>query len=150
MAKQTKQQKVTKFSELENKVAVLWMRAATKQEKEYNSSIETQKRICKEYAASHGITIKKQYESTHESAKSEGQLYRKMIADVAKDRDINIIIVSSFDRFSRNWIEVIKTLLYLKSKGIYAISATQPTEPDSSLFWNDTLFFNGNNYEKEK
>lgn len=134
MAKKTKQQKVKKFSELEYKAAALWMRAATKQEKEYNSSIETQKLICKEYAAKHNITIKKECRGTNESAKTEYQLFSKMISEVAADRDINLILVSSFNRISRNWIEVIKTLLNLKSKGIYVISATQPTEPNSSLF----------------
>ena len=134
MAKKIKQTKVTKFSELENKVAALWTRVSTERQEENNCSLETQERICREYAAKHGITIKKQYGGTHESAKTEGQLYRKMITEVAADRDINLILVSSFNRISRNWIEVIKTLLNLKSKGIYVISATQPTEPNSSLF----------------
>ena len=54
-------------------------------------------------------------------------MYRKMIAEVAKDKEINIILVYSFDRFSRAGTEA-----YLKSKGIYVISATQATDPDSA------------------
>ena len=130
MTKKTKLQKVTKFSDLENKVAALWMRAATKQEKEYYSSLETQKRICKEYADKHGIIIKKRYSGTHERAKTEEQ-YRKMIAKVVADRDINIILVYSFDRFSRAGYEAMMTKAYLKSKGVYVISATQPIDTDT-------------------
>lgn len=142
MAKKTKNQKVTKFSELENKVAALWTRVSTERQEENNCSLETQERICKEYAANHGITIKKQYGGTHESAKTEGQLYRKMIAEVAADRDINIILVYSFDRFSRAGNEAIMTKAYLKSKGVYVISATQQTDPDSAAgeFMENILF----------
>ena len=132
MAKKIKQTKVTKFSELENKVAALWTRVSTERQEENNCSLETQERICREYAAKHGITIKKQYGGTHESAKTEGQLYRQMIAEVAKDRDINVILVYSFDRFSRAGNEAIMTKAYLKTKGIYVISATQQTDPDSA------------------
>ena len=131
MKKKTKQTKVTKFSELENKVAALWTRVSTERQEENNCSLETQERICREYAANHGITIKKHYGGTHESAKTEGQLYRQMIAEVAKDRDINVILVYSFDRFSRAGYEAIMTKAYLKSKGIYVISATQPIDTDS-------------------
>ena len=142
MAKKTKQQKVTKFSELKNKVAALWTRVSTERQEENNCSLETQERICREYAASHGITIKKQYGGTHESAKTEGQLYRKMIAEVAADRDINVILVYSFDRFSRAGNEAIMTKAYLKTKGVYVISATQQTDPDSAAgtFMEDILF----------
>lgn len=131
MAKKIKQTKVTKFSELENKVAALWTRVSTERQEENNCSLETQERICREYAAKHGITIKKQYGGTHESAKTEGQLYRKMIAEVAADRDINIILVYSFDRFSRAGNEAIMPKAYLKPKGVYVISATQPIDTDS-------------------
>ena len=142
MKKKVKQVKVTKFSELENKVAALWTRVSTERQEENNCSLETQERICREYAANHGITIKKQYGGTHESAKTEGQLYRKMIAEVAADRDINIILVYSFDRFSRAGNEAIMTKAYLKTKGVYVISATQQTDPDSAAgtFMEDILF----------
>ena len=142
MKKKIKQAKVTKFSELENKVAALWTRVSTERQEENNCSLETQERICREYAAKHGITIKKQYGGTHESAKTEGQLYRKMIAEVAKDREINIILVYSFDRFSRAGNEAIMTKAYLKSKGVYVISATQQTDPDSAAgeFMENILF----------
>ena len=142
MARKTKQTKVTKFSELEDKVAALWTRVSTERQEENNCSLETQERICREYAAKHGITIKKQYGGTHESAKTEGQLYRKMIAEVAADRDINIILVYSFDRFSRAGNEAIMTKAYLKSKGVYVISATQPIDTDSAAgeFMENILF----------
>lgn len=65
-----------------------------------------------------------------------------MIAQVAKDKEINIILVYSFDRFSRAGKEAIMTKAYLKAKGIYVVSATQPTDPDSisGTFMEDIIF----------
>ncbi|WP_290456193.1 recombinase family protein [Bacteroides acidifaciens] len=123
---------VVKFKELENKVAALWTRVSTERQEENNCSLDTQERICREYADAHGIRIKKHFGGTHESAKTEGELYRKMITEVAKDKEINIILVYSFDRFSRTGTEAIMTKAFLKTKGIYVVSATQATDPDSA------------------
>ena len=123
---------VVKFKELEYKVAALWTRVSTERQEENNCSLDTQERICREYAETHGITIKKHFGGTHESAKTEGELYRKMVAEVARDKEINIILVYSFDRFSRTGTEAIMTKAYLKTKGIYVVSATQATDPDSA------------------
>ena len=132
MKKKAKEKKVPKFSELENKVAALWTRVSTERQEENNCSLEKQDKICREYAENHGITIKKSFGDTHESAKTEGALFKNMISEVAKDREINIILVYSFDRFSRSADEALMTIAFLKSKGIYVISATQYTDPDSS------------------
>ena len=131
--KKTKNKKqVIKLKDLENKVAALWTRVSTERQEENNCSLDTQERICREYAETHGITIKKHFGGTHESAKTEGELYRKMIENVAKDKEINIILVHSFDRFSRAGLEAATTKAYLKAKGIFVVSATQATDPDSA------------------
>ena len=109
-----KKVKVTEFSKLENKVAALWTRVSTEKQERNNCSLENQQRICREYAERHGITIKKEFGGTHESAKTEGKMYREMIAEVARDKEINIILVYSFDRFSRAGSEAIMTKAYLK------------------------------------
>ena len=150
-----KKTKITEYSKLENKVAALWTRVSTEKQEKNNCSLENQKRICREFAEAHGIRIKTEFGGTHESAKTEGKMYREMIAKVAKDKEINIILVYSFDRFSRAGNEAIMTKAYLKSKGIYVISATQQTDPDSAAgeFMENILFlFNQfeNNLRKDK
>ena len=74
---------MTEFSKSENKVAALWTRVSTEKQERNNCSLENQQRICREYAERHGITIKKEFGGTHESAKTEGKMYREMIAEVA-------------------------------------------------------------------
>ena len=77
-----------------------------REEENENCSLDNQMKICKEYAETHGITIKREFGGKHESAKEEGKMYKEMIAEVAKDKEINIILVYSFDRFSRAGLEV--------------------------------------------
>ena len=153
--KSKKKKQVVKYKELENKVAALWTRVSTERQEENNCSLDTQERICREYADTHGITIKKHFGGTHESAKTEGELYRKMIAEVARDKEINIILVYSFDRFSRAGLEAATTKAYLKAKGIFVVSATQATDPDSAAgeFMENIIFlFNQfeNNLRRDK
>ena len=70
-------------------------------------------------------------------------------------RNINTILVYSYDRFSRAGAEAIVTKAYLKSKGISVVSVTQPIDGDSIAgeFMENMLFlFNQfeNNLRKEK
>ena len=112
MSKKKSKEKVVEFSKLTNKVAAVWTRVSTERQADTNGSLESQRRICTEYAESHAIRIKKYYGGTNESAKVEGKLYREMIAEVARDKEINIILVYSFDRFSRAGYEAMMTKAY--------------------------------------
>ncbi len=131
MGKKKTKKSVVEYANLKEKVAVIWTRVSTKEQAENNNSLDVQKKECELYAKRHNIKIAKYYGGTNESAKTEGKLYREMITEVAKSNEINIILVYSFDRFSRAGDEGILTKRYLKSKGIYVVSATQITDPDS-------------------
>ena len=116
--KKQKKTKVVEYAKLEHKVAALWTRVSTARQEKENYSLENQKKICYEYAATHGITIKREFGGKHESAAIEGKMYKEMISEVARDKEINIILVYCFDRFCRTDLEGIMTKAYLKSKGI--------------------------------
>ena len=123
---------IVPYNKLDKRVAALWTRVSSQDQFNKNCSLETQREICERYAQAHNITIKEYFGGTFESAKSEGKLYQEMINKVARDREINVILVHSFDRFSRAGDEAIATKAYLKSKGIYVVSATQATDPDTA------------------
>ena len=91
---------VVEYSKLERKVAALWTRVSTREQEENNCSLENQRKICLEYAEQRGITIKREFGGTHESAKTEGEMYRKMIAEVAKDKGQEI---TSVDEDMEKW-----------------------------------------------
>ena len=150
MAKKRQKNKVVEYAKLEHKVAALWTRVSTERQENENYSLENQKKICKEFAKANGIIIKREFGGKHESAKDEGKMYKEMIAEVAKDKEINIILVYSFDRFSRAGEEAIFTKQYLKAKGIYVVSATQLTDPDSAAGkFMENIIFLFNQFENE-
>ena len=150
-----KKKNIVEYANLKEKVAVIWTRVSTKEQADNNNSLEVQKKECELYAKRNNIKIAKYYGGTNESAKTEGKLYREMITEVAKTKGVNVILVYSFDRFSRAGDEGILTKRYLKAKGIYVVSATQATDPDSPAgeFMENILFlFNQfeNNLRKGK
>ena len=61
MSKKKSKEKVVEFSKLTNKVAAVWTRVSTERQADTNGSLESQRRICTEYAESHAIRIKKYY-----------------------------------------------------------------------------------------
>ena len=139
----------------DKKVAVIWTRVSTSYQAENNLSLETQEKACLEYAERNNIEVDRIMGQTNESAKEEGKLYEEMITYVSMNKRINVILVYSYDRFSRAGAEAIVTKAYLKTKGIYVISVTQPIDSDNMAgeFMENMLFlFNQfeNNLRKQK
>lgn len=139
----------------DQKIAVIWTRVSTKEQALNNLSLETQRKACEEYALRNGILIDQVMGQTNESAKEEGKLYNEMITYVSMHKRVNVILVYSFDRFSRAGAEAIVTKAYLKTKGITVVSVTQPIDSDSMAgeFMENMLFlFNQfeNNLRKQK
>lgn len=108
-----------------------------------NTSLETQRKGCIEYAQRHGLTILKHFGQTHESASNDQRAEFKMMIDfVKKSKDrVSSILVYSLERFSRNdgaiWLSS-----QLRKLGIDIISATQPIDlSNSSGVMQQKLFF---------
>ena len=93
MGKKKGKEKVVEYGKLEHKVAALWTRVSTERQENENCSLDNQKKICYEYAEANGITIKREFGGKHESAKNEGKMYNEMISAVARDKEINMILV---------------------------------------------------------
>src|SRR3974390_464350 len=84
-------------------VCVIYTRVSSREQAENNSSLESQKRYCTEYASKKGYRVAGYFGGTFESAKSdERKEFKRMIEHVKKDRGIDTIIVYSYDRFSRS------------------------------------------------
>ncbi len=84
------------------KNCVIWTRVSSKFQEDNGGSLKTQRERCEKYASDNNLKICKYFGGTHESAKTPGKLIKEMTKYVRKDKTISIIIVSEFDRFSRN------------------------------------------------
>ncbi len=93
--------------------------------------MDYQKEICERYAKDKGVSIKGYFGGTHESARTPGTLVKEMLKAVKKDNSISHILVSEFDRFSRDagqFISIIDNL----TKANIIIVATK-TGMDTSI-----------------
>ena len=108
---------------MNSKNCIIWTRVSTKHQENNGGSLDYQSSICEKYAQSNGFTIKGYYGGTHESAKTPGALIRAMLDILKKDKSITYIIVSEFDRFSRDAGQGISILNDLTSKNIIVAAA---------------------------
>ena len=84
-----------------------------------------------DYVQKHNLSIKNRYGGTYESAKTdERKEFKRMLADIAKDKSISTILVYSYDRFSRSGANGIFLLENLRKLGVKIVAVTQ--EVDSS------------------
>ncbi len=113
-----------------NNKAVIYTRVSDIKQKD-NTSLESQKEICTEFALRNGFQVCNYFGGTYESAQTdERKAYKNMLAYV-KQRKITNIIVHSLDRYSRTGGLAITTVENLKKKGIKVISICQNVDSDT-------------------
>ena len=104
------------------KNAIVWTRVSTKYQEDNGGSLSSQKEVCERYAKEHGYTIVMQCGGKHESAKTPGPMIKKMEAFVKRDKSISTILISEFDRFSRELWQATKMLEDMRRLGIVVIA----------------------------
>jgi len=113
----------------EGKGAVIYTRVSSKEQADNNTSLETQKRSCEEYCLKKSYPIKKYFGGTFESAKTdERKEFEKLIAFVKKEKNIEAIIVYSYDRFSRSGANAAFLTEELYKIGIKVIAVSQEVD----------------------
>ena len=136
----------------EKKFAVVYTRVSSQEQADSNSSLETQLKICSEYAGREGLIIKQFFGGTYESAKNdERREFQRMLTYARKDKEIAFIIVYNYDRFSRTGALAAQLCTELAAIGITVRSALQPidsTTPTGKLQENLVHLFN--NYDNQQ
>jgi site-specific DNA recombinase len=132
--------------------AVVYTRVSSQEQAESNSSLETQLKLCKDYAKREGITIKQYFGLTYESAKSDGRKeFQKMLSFTKKDKDIAFIIVYNYDRFSRTGPAAAQLCTELAKAGILVKSVTQDIDSSTPTGkFQENLFHMFNNYDNQQ
>lgn len=128
------------------KNAVIYARFSSQGQNE--QSIESQIRICREFAESQGLRVVNVYpEKARTGTNDSRPEFQRMIKD-AESGAFQYIIVYMFDRFARNRKDSILYKEMLKQDyGIRVLSATQPISDDEGgefyemfLEWNDEKY----------
>ena len=107
---------------------IIWSRVSTKHQQDNGGSLDYQKGVCEQYAHSHNMDIKGWFGGKHESAKTPGKMIKEMVQAVKKDKSIKYILVSEFDRFSRNAAQALNLIKDLMAAGKIIIAAKNGTD----------------------
>lgn len=126
--------------------AVIYTRVSSS-DQEDNTSLGSQKKHCEQFAERRGLNIVGYFGGTYESAKTDDRKeFNKMLQFVKRSKNINYVIVYSYERFSRSGINGASIAdELLKKYGIVTLAVTQeldPTTPAGS-FQQKILFLFG-------
>jgi len=126
-----------------NNNAVIYTRVSDIKQSD-NTSLESQKKYCTEYAIRKELTVLNYFGGTYESAKTDDRKEFKKMLDFVKKNKITYIVVYSIDRFSRAGASAISIVETLRKKSIKVLAVTQPVDPETtsgSFFQNINLLF---------
>ena len=134
-----------------NKNAIIYTRVSTKEQADTNTSLETQKKYCENYAKTNGYKIVGYFGGTHESAKSDDRKeFRRMLKYVRQSGIIGYIIVYSYDRFSRSGSGAAQISQELFNQGIQVKAVTQEVDTNSaSGKFQQNLFYMFSQFDNE-
>ena len=133
-----------------SKTIVIYTRVSSFEQAMYNTSLESQRKECTEFAAKKGYTVKAYFGGTYESAKNdERKEFKKMIELVNRDKSISAILVYSYERFSRS--ENASNLSRkLEAIGVKVLSVFQEIDvTTASGKMQQTMFYAFGNYDNE-
>lgn len=113
-----------------SKNAVIYTRVSHSKQED-NTSLESQLKNCNNYAKSNDYNVIAYFGGTHESAKTdERKEFGKLLSFVKRNKRVNIIIVNTYDRFSRTGASGIQIAEELQKKyKVKTLSASQGIDP---------------------
>ena len=116
----------------QSSTAVAYTRVSTKEQADNNQSLTTQSNHIHTYAQRQGIKIVEQFGGTYESARTDERKEFKQMMVYVKKHNIGLILVYSFDRFSRSGANAVYITDQLKSNNVQVVSVTQPVDATTS------------------
>ena len=135
----------------QNRNAIIYTRVSTKEQADTNTSLETQKKYCENYAKSNGYKVVDYFGGTYESAKSdERKEFKRMLKYVRQSSSVGYIIVYSYDRFSRTGSSAAQISQELFERGIQVKAVTQEVDTTSAAGkFQQNLFFMFSQFDNE-
>jgi site-specific DNA recombinase len=125
--------------------AVIYTRVSHHSQED-NTSLESQKKYCENFASRKGLNVVEYFGGTYESAKTDDRKeFNRMLSYVKRSKDITYLVVYSYERFSRSGIngaQIADDLL--KKYGVITLAVTQeldPTTPSGSFQQNILFLF---------
>lgn len=114
-------------------LAVFYLRVST-EDQANRTSLETQEKVCREFAARQGLTLVEIFSDAGESAKTADRpQFIRMLKYCLNDRhDVRFVVAYRIDRLARNSHDFAVFQAALAKKGLTFLSATEPISDDPS------------------
>lgn len=135
----------------EKRNAIIYTRVSTKEQADTNTSLETQKKYCENYARANGFHVVAYFGGVHESAKSDDRKeFKRMLKYAKQSGSVGYIIVYSYDRFSRTGSSAAQITHELLGQGIQVKAVTQEVDTTSaSGKFQQNLFYMFSQFDNE-
>jgi DNA invertase Pin-like site-specific DNA recombinase len=109
-------------------IADLYMRVASRLQADIINGMQRQDSALREFCEIHGIVIRNVYQDTC-SGKEDGPQWMKYQEEISQDPDgADILLVSSYDRLSRDFSRSMEKQEYLRSIGVKVVRVER--DPD--------------------
>ena len=104
---------------LNYKKAILYRRVSTTDQKVHGNSLNAQKSSLRDFCKNNGILIKKEFEEDYSAKNFDRPVIKELIEFAHKNKnDIDFLLITSWDRFSRNVFEAQSVIKELSGIGI--------------------------------
>ena len=104
---------------LEGKRAVLYRRVSTTEQKDYGNSLTTQQNSLRGFCDRHSIEVVKEFEEDYSAKNFNRPEYANLLKFlVAQKGNIDYLLITKWDRFSRNVEETLVMKGQLKAMGV--------------------------------
>ena len=111
---------------LAGKKTILYRRVSTSEQKEYGNSLTTQHDGLYGFCNSNQIAVIKDYEEDHSAKDFNRPIFSELIQySTLNKKEVNLLLVTKWDRFSRNAHEALSMIKLFKSMGIEINSIEQ-------------------------
>ncbi len=116
---------------------LIYSRVSTSEQADFGFSLNHQKAVLELYCQQKGITILKSFTEDHSAKNFDRPEWKKLLLFVkANKKNIDSILFTKWDRFSRNTSEAYRVIKEFKSWGIEINAIEQPldtSQPDSKV-----------------
>jgi|TARA_B110000879_G_scaffold211556_1_gene304664 site-specific DNA recombinase len=107
------------MNQLEGKRALLYRRVSTSNQKEFGNSLSAQKSSLREFCVKKGVEVIKEFEEDYSAKDFDRPVFKEMLEFAIQNKNkIDYLLIVSWDRFSRNALEALKTISDFENLGI--------------------------------
>ena len=109
--------------------ALAYARVSTDKQEEAGLSIPAQLNAMQAYAKEHGIAVLETHVEAASGFQEEGKRaeFQRMLARAKSDKQVSVILVHEFSRFSRDPWRTPQVIGELQASGVRVVSVTEPT-----------------------